>query len=103
MKVSRLRSGERLALVGAVSLAVLLGLDWYFLSTPDARIGAHESGIRALGWLATLIMLGATASGLVLVFTTATQRATALPIMFSVLTAVLGLAATLTILLRLVW
>ena len=57
VKLSRLRSGERLALVGAVALAVLLGLDWFFLSTPDARVGAHESGIRSLGWFAALLLL----------------------------------------------
>ena len=103
MKLSRLRSGERLALIGAVGLAVMLALDWWFLSTPDARIGAHESGIRSLGWFAALLLILAIASGLVLAFVTATQRASALPIVFSVLTFVLGLVAVLTVALRLIF
>lgn len=103
MRLSRLRSGERLALIGAVGLAVMLPLDWWFLSTPDARIGAHESGLRSLGWFATLLLVAAIGSGLVLAFVTATQRATALPIIFSVLTFVLGFIAVFTIGLRLIF
>jgi hypothetical protein len=104
MRLSRLRSGERLALLGAIALAVMLGLDWYFLSTPDARVGAHESGIRSIGWLAALILVAAIASALTLAFVTVTQRAaTAHPVVFSVLTFWLGVLAVVTILVRLVW
>ena len=103
MRLSRLRSGERLALAGAVALAVLLGLDWWFLSAPEAIIGAHESGIRSVGWFAALLLIGAIACGLALGFFTLTQRATALPIVFSVLSLLFGLLATFTILLRLIF
>ena len=102
MKLSRLRSGERLALVGAVALAVLLGLRWFLLSTPDARIGAHESGIRSLGWFAELVLLAAILATLAMVFAAVTQRAAALPVVGAVLTTFLGIFATLTILLRLI-
>jgi hypothetical protein len=102
VKLSRLRSGERLALVGAVGLAVLLGLDWFFLSTPDARIGAHESGIRSLGWFATLLLLAAIVATLAMVFAAVTQRAAALPVIGAVLTTFLGIFATLAVLTRLV-
>ena len=102
MKLSRIRTGEIVALTGAVALALLLGLDWFFLSTPDARIGAHESGIRALGWPITLVMLAAIASALAMVFTTATMRAQGWPIVLTVFTFVLGLLATLLIAIRLV-
>jgi hypothetical protein len=103
MKLSRLRSGERLALAGSVALAVLLGLDWWFLSTPEAIIGAHESGIRSLGWFAELLLIAAIACGLALGFFTLTQRATALPTVFGVLSMLFGLLATFTILLRLIF
>ncbi len=96
----RLRSGERLALAGAVGLAVLLGLNWFLLSTPDARVGQHESGIRSLGWLATLVVLAAIVAALAMVFASVTQRAAALPVVGAVLTTFLGAFATLAILFR---
>ncbi|HEV2812684.1 MAG TPA: hypothetical protein VGW10_05465, partial [Solirubrobacteraceae bacterium] len=66
--MKRLRSGETLALLGALALAALLALDWFFLSTPDARVGAHESGIRALGWFADLTLIFAILLALALAF-----------------------------------
>ena len=101
-KLRRLRSGERMALAGAVCLAVLLGLNWFLLSTPDARVGQHESGIRALGWFATLLMLVAIAAALAMVFASLTQRAAAIPVIGSVLTAFMGFFATVAILVRLI-
>ena len=102
MKLSRVRSGERLALLGAVALAVLLGLDWFFLSTPDARVGAHESGWASLGWPIALILAITILVALAMVFTTATQRAQGWPIVLTVLTFVLGLLCTLLIAIRLI-
>ncbi len=101
-KLRRLRTGERLAFAGAVLLAVLLGLNWFLLSTPDARVGQHESGIRALGWFATLLMLFAIVAALAMVFASLTQRAAAIPIVGAVLTTFLGFFATLAILIRLI-
>ena len=102
MNLRRLRSGETIALAGAIALALLLALDWFFLSTPDARVGAHESGIRALGWFATILMLGAIVVALGLAFFTVTQRAVAVPVMLAVFTTVLGFAAVVAIAVRLV-
>lgn len=102
MKPSRLRSGETIAALGAVALAVLLAFDWFFLSTPDARVGAHESGIRALGWLATVMILLAIISALALAFFTMANRAPGVPIMLSVLTTCLAVIATVGIAVRLV-
>ena len=102
MKLSRVRSGERIALVAAVLLAVLLGLDWFFLSTPDARIGAHESGIRALGWFAELLIVGALLTTFAMVFATATQRAPGWPVVLTVIATVLSLLATIAIAFRLI-
>ena len=102
MKLSRLRSGETLALAGAIALGVLLALDWFFLSTPDARVGAHESGIRALGWFAGLLMIFAILLALLLAFTTVTQRAPGVSVMLGVLTTLFGLLATIAIAVRLV-
>ena len=103
MRLSRLRQGERLALLGGVALAVMLALDWWFLSTPDARIGAHESGIRSLGWFAELLLLAAIFGALALAFVTVTQRPTAFPVVGAVLTAAAGLLAALTIVVRLIF
>ena len=102
MKLSRVRSGERLALAGAIALILLLGFRWFLLSTPDARLGAHESGIRSLGWFATLLVLAAIIAALALALTTVTQRAAAVPVLASVFTAFLGILATLAIAVRLI-
>lgn len=101
MKLSRLRSGERLALAGAIALAILLGLNWFFLSAPEAVVGQHESGIRSLGWFAAFLLIALILLALGQAFFTLTQRATAMPIILSVLTFSIGLIATLVVLLRL--
>ncbi len=102
MNLARLRGGERLAVVGAIALAILLGFDWFFLSTPDARIGAHESGIRSLGWFAELLIVAALLTTFAMVFATATQRAPGWPIVLTVIAAVLSFLATIAIAVRLI-
>ena len=99
----RLRQGERLTLLSGIALAILLGLDWFFLSTPDARIGAHESGIRSLGWFAALLCLAAIGWSLALTFVTLTQRPTAFPVIAAVMTWIFGLLAVLAIAVRLIF
>ena len=102
MRLSRLRTGELLALGAAVLLAVVLGLDWYLLSTPDARLGQHESGIRSIGWFAALVLVVAIALALTLAWTTLTNRPAAVPVTIAVLTAVFGFLAMVAIAVRLV-
>jgi hypothetical protein len=102
VKPRRLRSGEATAALGALALAVLLAFDWFFLSTPDARVGAHESGIRSLGWFAELLVIVAILSALALAFFTISHRAPGIPVMLSVLTTFLGIFAALAIAVRLI-
>ncbi len=102
MRLSRLRSGEALALFGAVALALLLALDWFFLSTPDARVGQHESGIRSLGWFAEVLLILAILLALALAFFTVTQRAPSMPVTLAVLTTLFGALAVIAIAVRLV-
>ncbi len=102
MNLRRLRAGEAIALAGAVALAVLLAFDWFFLSTPDARLGAHESGIRALGWFADLLLVFTILLVLALVFFTVTTRAVGLPVTLAVLTTFFGLFSVIAIAVRLV-
>lgn len=102
MKLSRLRFGEITALVGAAGLAVLLAFDWFYASTPDARLGAHESGIRALGWFADLVLVFAVLLGVALAVFTVTHRATGIPVMLGVLTTLFGFLGVIVILVRLV-
>jgi hypothetical protein len=97
----RLRSGEAIALIGAVLLAVLLALDWFFLSTPDARVGAHESGIRSLGWFADLLLVFTILLALALAFFTVTNRAPGVPVMLAVLTTCFGVFSVIAIVVRL--
>jgi drug/metabolite transporter (DMT)-like permease len=101
VKPTRLRSGETLAALAAIALALLLALDWFYLSTPDARVGAHESGIRSLGWFAEVLLVLAILSALALAFFTVANRSPGLPVMFAVLTTFLGAFATIAILVRL--
>jgi hypothetical protein len=102
VKISRLRSGEVIALFAALLLAVLLGLDWFALSTPDARVGAHESGIRSVGWFAAILLILPILCAVALAFFTVATRATALPVVFMNLTALFGFIAFVTIAVRLV-
>jgi hypothetical protein len=102
VNLRRFRSGEAIALAGAIALAFLLALDWFFLSTADARVGAHESGIRALGWFADLVLVFAILLALALAFTTLTHRAPGVPVMLAVLTTLFGVLGVIAIAVRLV-
>ena len=102
MKLRRLRFGEATALAGAVALAVLLAFDWFFASTPDARLGAHESGIRSLGWFADLLLIFAILLAIALAVTTVRLRATGVPVALGVLTTTFGFIAVLVIVFRLI-
>ncbi len=98
MTPSRLRAGEVVAGLGALTLAVSLALPWYDVATP----GAHESGFRALGWLAVIPLVVTVLLGLGLVLTTVTEVTPARPLAFGVIAVPVGLLAVLVILFRLV-
>ena len=91
-----------LAALSAVALAVLLAFDWFFLSTPDARVGAHESGIRSLGWFAELLLIFAILSALALALFTVSHRAPGIPVTLMVVTTFLGVFAMIAIAVRLI-
>jgi hypothetical protein len=95
---SRLRAGEVVAGLGAVVLAVSLALPWYDV----AASGAHESGVRALGWLAVIPLVLAVLIGLGLVVTTLTEVSPARPLAFAVIAVPLGLLAVLVVIFRLI-
>jgi hypothetical protein len=102
MKLSRWRSGEWLLLAGTIALAALLGLRWFAVSTPQADLRASESGIAALGWLATFLLLAAIVAAVAQLAATATQTAAALPVTLSVVAFTLAFLALVAILVRLV-
>ena len=95
---SRLRAGELVAGSGAVILAVSLLLPWYDVAAPEA----HESGLRAVGWLAAIVLVLAVLAGLGLFVTTLTEVTPARPLTFAVVAVPLGLLAVLVVIFRLV-
>jgi hypothetical protein len=93
----RLRAGEWIAGLSGAALAVILFLPWY---------GADGTSATANAWEAfavndvILMLVALFAVGLWTV--TATQRTTAVPNAFASLTALLGLIATILVVVRLV-
>jgi hypothetical protein len=95
---SRLRAGELVAGSGAVILGVSLLLPWYDVAAP----GAHESGLRAVGWPAAIVLVLAVLTGVGLVVTTLREVTPARPLVFGVVAVPLGLLAVLVVIFRLV-
>ena len=98
MKPSRLRAGELVAGLGALVLAVSLVLPWYDVAAP----GAHETGLRALGWLAVLVLVLAVLAGVGLVLATLVETSPARPLAIGVLAVPIGLLAILVVVVRLI-
>ena len=96
MRLSRLRSGELLAVAGAIVLLVAPFLRWY-----DAPGAPHETGIRAVGWLALLPLALTVIAGLALAAATAGERTPALPLAIGVLTVPVALIAVVVVAVRL--
>ena len=94
INLSRLRSGELLALFGAVALAVLTFLPWYRGQTGDL------TAWDAFGVTDVLIVL-AVAPALALAAATVTERGPALPVAGAVWTTTLAVPATIAILIAL--
>ena len=113
MDMSRIRRGEMIAAVGGlVLLIVLLFVNWYSagaqVSTPlgsvnvEGDFGAWD-GQGFLGTIANLIILAAAVTAVGLAVLTATSRTVALPVAASAMTAALGIAAVVMVLLRMLF
>lgn len=94
MRLRRLRTGELLALAGAVALVVLLFLPWYRGPTGDL------TGWDVFGVTEVLILI-AVAAAVALAAVNLVQRSAALPVFAEVWTAVLALPAALAVAIRL--
>jgi hypothetical protein len=111
MNLDRLRRGELIAAIGGIVLLfALLFLNWYSVSieTPLAGfsiggdLGAWDSQ-GFLGTLANLVILAAGVAAVGLAVLTAMERAVALPVAASALTATLGIAAVFMLLGRMLF
>lgn len=108
MDLSKLRSGEIAAGIGALLLLIsLLFLKWYGF---DVSVGGVEFGVATsinawdgsgfLGTIANIIILAAGVVGLGLVIVKAASKSVSLPVAASSLTAAGGIAAAVLIVLR---
>lgn len=88
------RSGELLALLGAISAIVSLALPWY--EAPAHTLDAWET----LGVAVVLLMIAALA-GLVLFGATLAERSTAVPVVAGISCTTLGLVGVIAAIVRL--
>jgi hypothetical protein len=118
MDLSRVRTSEWLAgLAGLLVLVSMFGFDWYEIGgTAGPAIDAlgsigvdAETGIKAwesqgfTGTIANLVILAAAFCGIGLAVLAATSRTVALPVAASALTAQLGAAAVVMVILRMIF
>jgi hypothetical protein len=94
MSPRRLRSGELLALLGAIAIVVALTRRWYV--APQGDLNAWDT----FGPTIVLLMLAA-AGGLVLALATVTERTTALPVAAAVWGTLLGVVGVIAAVIRL--
>lgn len=94
MSLRRLRSGELLALAGAICLIVALTLPWY--ENAEGKLDAWST----FGVAVALLILAA-AGALVLVVATVTERTTAIPVAAAVWSTLLGFLGALAAIVRL--
>jgi uncharacterized membrane protein len=93
MKLSRMRSGELVALVGAVCVIVALTLPWY--ENLEGKLSAWST----FGPAVVLLMLAALAA-LALALTTLTERSTALPVAAAVWSTLFGVIGVIAAIVR---
>ncbi|HXC45127.1 MAG TPA: hypothetical protein VNU24_00870 [Solirubrobacteraceae bacterium] len=93
MKLTRLRSGELIALAGAILVIVALTRPWY------ENAGVLFSAWSTFGPAVVLIMVAAL-SALVLVLTTITERSTAFPVASAVWSVLFGLIGVIAAIVR---
>jgi hypothetical protein len=97
--LSRLRPGELIAAAGGVALLVVMFLDWYELQGGGGIRSIGLTAWQAFGILDVILAIAALAA-IALAVVTAARRSPALPVAASVVTAALGIAATLLVLYR---
>ena len=114
MDVGKLRRGEWIAAAGGLLLLIaLFFFDWYSAGASvtlplgttvsvSGDFGAWD-GEGFFGFIANLIILAAAVSGVGLAVLTATSRTIALPVAASAVTAALGIAAVVMVLLRMLF
>ncbi len=94
MRLKRLRSGELLALAGAICVIVSLFEPWY--EGPAGKLDAWDT----FGGAVVLLLAGVSAA-LAMVVSALTERSTALPVATAVWCVPLGLIATIAAVVRL--
>jgi hypothetical protein len=105
--MSRLRGGERLALAGAIALAVSLFLSWFGLETRGADQTRYtglvlpDTGATQLGWFVVLVCAIAVVLAVAMVAATALDR-TGAAVMATVFTVTFGAFALALVLIRIV-
>jgi hypothetical protein len=114
MDLGKLRRGEVIAAVGGILLLIALFLvDWYSAGASvtlplgatvkvQGNFGAWD-GEGFFGFIANLIILAAAIAAIALAVLTATSRTVALPVAASAITAALGIAAVVMVLLRMLF
>jgi hypothetical protein len=114
MDLSKLRRGEMIAAAGGIVLLfAMFALDWYAggadVSTPFGNVEVEGGGFGPwdgqgfTGTIADLVILAAAIAAVGLAVVTATSRTVALPVAASALTAGLGIAAVVMVVLRMVF
>ena len=93
VKLTRLRSGELIALAGAILVIVALTRPWY------ENAGVLLSAWSTFGPAVVLIMIAAL-SALVLVLTTLTERSTAFPVAAAIWSTLFGLIGVIAAIVR---
>jgi peptidoglycan/LPS O-acetylase OafA/YrhL len=94
MSLRRLRSGELIALAGAICLIVALTLPWY--ENSQGKLSAWNT----FGVAVALLILAA-GGALALVLATVTERTTAIPVAAAVWSTLFGILATIAAVVRL--
>jgi hypothetical protein len=114
MDFGKLRRGELIAAAGGLLLLIaLFFFDWYSAGTSitlplgntvsvSGDFGAWD-GEGFFGFIANLVILAAALSAVGLAVLTATSRTVALPVAASAITATLGIAAVVMVLLRMLF
>jgi hypothetical protein len=103
MRMRRLRTGELTALVGAVGLFVLMFLHWFRADVRYFGPPPEGTGWGSLGWFAAVLLGLAIVTALTAVVLAAKEQSPAMPVAADVLTALIGLLATIAIVSRLVF